>query len=152
MMESLLNHKEEQFFLDNFNVDRIFYTIGRADYLFLYHIKRCETQSKLGKRVYLSVLADTMNLPIPQISKAVENLRNKGYVSWKTDSEAGKTYVKLTSKAVELMRDERERMENSYKRILEEIGEEELERTIRTMRTITGILKEMAAEPEEDQS
>ena len=73
-------------------------------------------------------------------------------MSWKTDSEAGKTYVKLTSKAVELMRDERERMENSYKRILEEIGEEELERTIRTMRTITGILKEMAAEPEEDQS
>ena len=60
--------------------------------------------------------------------------------------------MKLTSKAVELMRDERERMENSYKRILEEIGEEELERTIRTMRTITGILKEMAAEPEEDQS
>ena len=123
MMESLLNHKEEQFFLDNFNVDRIFYTIGRADYLFLYHIKHCETRSKQGKRVYLSVLADTMNMPIPQISKAVE-----------------------------LMRDERERMENSYKRILEEIGEEELERTIRTMRTITGILKEMAAEPEEDQS
>ena len=69
MMESLLNHKEEQFFLDNFNVDRIFYTIGRADYLFLYHIKHCETRSKQGKRVYLSVLADTMNMPIPQISK-----------------------------------------------------------------------------------
>ncbi len=119
---------------------------------FIYHIKRCETKSKQGKRVYLAVLADTMNMPIPQISKAVENLRNKCGVSWGTDSEAGKTYVKLTSKAVELMRDERQRMENFYKRILEEIGEEELERTIRTMRTITSILKGMAAEPEEDPS
>lgn len=96
--------------------------------------------------MYLSVLADTMNMAIPQISKAVENLRNKGDVSWKTNNEAGKTYVKLTSKAVELMRDERERMENCNKRILEEIGEEELDTTIRTIQTIAGILKETAAE------
>ncbi len=146
MLEAFMNHKEETFFLNEFNVDRIFYAIERTDYLFLYHIKCCETQSKQGKRVYLSVLADTMNMAIPQISKAVENLQNKGYVSWKTDSEAGKTYVKLTSKAVELMRDERERMENSYQRILEEVGEEELNRTIRTMQTITSILKEVAAD------
>lgn len=146
MMKSRFNQNEEIFFLDNFNVDRIFNAIERTDYLFLYHIKRCEGQGSQGKRVYLSVLADTMNMAIPQISKAIEGLQNKGYVSWKTDNEAGKTYVKLTSKAVELMRDERERMENSYKRILEEIGEEELDRTIRTMQIIAGILKETAAD------
>lgn len=150
-MTEYANHREETFFLNNFNIDRVFHAIERADYLFLYYIKRCEEQepqqkivqihSKQGKRVYLSALADAMNMEIPELSKAVENLQGKGYVSWKTDSEAGKTYVELTSKAVELMNDERRRMENSYRQIQEEIGAEELERTVRTMGRIAAILK-----------
>lgn len=140
-MAQFTEHKEEMFFLNNFNIDRIFNVIERTDYLFLYYIKYCGGQSEQEKRVYLSALADAMNIEIPEISKAVENLQNKGYVSWKTDREMGKTYVELTSKAVELMYDERKRMENSYKQIQEEIGEEELERTVQTMGKIAGILK-----------
>ncbi len=141
-MAEFRNHKEEKFFLDNFNTDRIFKTIERTDYFFLYHIKCIQDQNEHGKRVYLSVLADTTNIRIPEISKAVENLQNKGYVLWKTDSTAGKTYVEMTSKAIELMADERKRMEQSYKKIQEEIGEEELERTSHTMRKIINILKQ----------
>lgn len=147
-MVEFMNHKEETFFLNNFNIDRIFNTIEKTDYVFLYYIKCCQDQNGQGKKVYLSALAEVMNIEIPEISKAVENLQNKGYVSWKTDIEAGKTYVELTSKAVELMHDEKKRMENSYRQIQEEIGAEELERTVQTMKKITGILKRMDTEPE----
>ncbi len=142
-MTNFAGHKEEAFFLNNFNTDRIFNVIERTDYLFLHYIKRCEVQSGQEKRVYLSTLAATMSLGIPEISKAVEKLPLKGYVSWKTDSDAGKTYVELTSKAVELMVDEKRRMEQSYQKIREEIGAEELERTIQTMKKITDILKQV---------
>ncbi|MCM1412049.1 MAG: MarR family transcriptional regulator [Lachnospiraceae bacterium] len=135
------DHKEEIFFLDNFNIDRVFGTIGRADYLFLYYIKKCADESGQQERAYLSELAEAMHLAIPEISKAMENLQEKGYISWKTDNSAGKTYVKLTSKAVELMSDERLRMKECYEKIREEIGEEELSRMVQTMKKITGILK-----------
>lgn len=63
-----------------------------------------------------------MHFELPDISKAIEKLQDKGYVSWKTDNSAGKTYVELTSKAVELMFDERLRMKKCYEQIREEIG------------------------------
>lgn len=142
-MTNFADHREEAFFLNNFNTDRIFSVIERTDYLFLHYIKRCEAPSRQDERVYLSTLAATMKLGIPEISKAVEKLQLKGYVSWKTDNDAGKTYVELTSKAVELMADEKRRMEQSYQKIREEIGEEELERIIRAMKKITDILKQV---------
>lgn len=135
------DHKEEVFFLDNFDIDRVFGTIERADYLFLYYIKICADETAQGKNVYLSELAEAMHLGIPEISKAMGNLQEKGYVSWKTDSSVGKTYVELTSKAVELMCDERLRMKKCYEQIREEIGEEELAGMMQTMKKITGILK-----------
>jgi len=135
------DHKEEMFFLNNFDIDRVFGTIERADYLFLYYIKNCADESVQEGKVYLSGLAEAMHLSLPEISKAMENLQDKGYVSWKTDYSAGKTYVELTSKAVELMSDERLRMKKCYEQIREEIGEEELSGMIQTMKKITGILK-----------
>ena len=82
-----------------------------------------------------------MRLQIPELSKAVEKLQDKGYVLWMTDNEAGKTYVQLTSKAIELMADEKRRMRESYRRIREEISEEELSQMVRTMKKVTAILK-----------
>ena len=135
-MNEIINHPES-FFLENFNVDRIFSTIEKTDYLFLYYIRSC---SKQDGRAYLSDLSKAMNMEIPALSRQIEKLQGKGYVSWQTDHAAGKTYVELTSKAVELMAEERTRMANAYEKILKEIGPEEIERTVQTMRKITRIL------------
>ena len=135
------NHGEESFFLENFNIDRVFNSIERADYLFLYYIRVCAENSEKSGAAYLSTLAQAMRLQIPELSKAVEKLQDKGYVLWMTDNEAGRTYVQLTSKAIELMADEKRRMRESYRRIREEIGEEELSQMIRTMKKVTAILK-----------
>ncbi len=142
-LPDITNNFVEQFFLNNFDIDRVFNSIERADYLFLYYIKSIADAHEGNERVYLSDLADTMNLSIPELSKEIENLQDKGYVMWKTDSEAGKTYVKLTSKAVELMRDEIRWMKNCYTRIRDEIGEDELEKASETVKKINTILKEM---------
>ena len=142
-LPDITNNFVEQFFLNNFDIDRVFNSIERADYLFLYYIKSIVDAHEGNERVYLSDLADAMNLSIPELSREIEKLQDKGYVMWKTDSEAGKTYVKLTSKAVELMRDEIRWMKNCYTRIREEIGEDELEKASETVKKINAILKEM---------
>ncbi len=135
------NHKVESFFLDNFSIDRLFDRIERTDYVFLYYIRYCEEQNQ-SNRVYLANLAQVMNIKMPQLSKGIETLQNKGYVAWKTDHELGKTYVEITPRASELMVRIRQRMEECYARIKEEIGEEEMERTAQTMRRVSEIVRD----------
>ena len=106
MSVELKHHPEEWFFLHNFDIDKVFSTIQRAD------------------------------------SKAVEKLQDKGFVAWKTDREAGRTYVELSSKAVELMAEERAFMQRCYARLRAELGDEELHRAVSTMQSVTTILKD----------
>lgn len=132
---------EEWFFLHNFDVDKVFSTIQRADYLVLYYIRQQAAQHP-GSKVYLADLAAAMGLKVTELSKAVEKLQDKGFVAWKTDKEAGRTYVELSSKAVELMAEERDFMKRCYERLRTELGVDELRRTVDTMQKVTAILKE----------
>ena len=103
MSVELKHHPEEWFFLHNFDIDKVFSTIQRADYLILYYIKM-QAEQHPDSKVYLADLAAVMGLKVTELSKAVEKLQDKGFVAWKTDREAGRTYVELSSKAVDLMR------------------------------------------------
>ena len=103
-MEELQQHQGEWFFLHELNVDKVFSTIQRADYLILYYIK-VEQEAHPGEKLYLADLAAAMGLRVTELSKGIEKLQDSGFVTWKTDCEAGRTYVELSSKAVELMCD-----------------------------------------------
>ena len=52
----LKHHPEEWFFLHNFDADRVFNTIQRADYLILYYIKM-EADQHPEQTIYLADLA-----------------------------------------------------------------------------------------------
>lgn len=134
-------HREELFFLDNFNVDRVFNTIQRADYVILYYIQS-RKEAAPDEKVYLAALAEAMHLSVNQLSKAVGKLQDKGYVIWQTDDEAGRTYVELTSRATELMAAERSWIKRCYEDIRTEIGDEELARTAQNLQRIATILRE----------
>ncbi|MGN0297668.1 MAG: MarR family transcriptional regulator [Lachnospiraceae bacterium] len=133
--------KIEEFFLENFNGDRIFDSIERADYLFLYYISHMCERDGNENRAYLADIAEEMDLTILEVSKAVERLQQKDYVDWKTNEDRDKTYVKLTDHAVELMNDERARMKNFYGEIQSTIPKEDLKTMILTMKKITDIMK-----------
>lgn len=141
MSVELKHHPEEWFFLHNFDIDKVFSTIQRADYLILYYIKM-QAEQHPDSKVYLADLAAVMGLKVTELSKAIENLQDKGFVAWKTDREAGRTYVELSSKAVELMAEEHDFMKRCYERLRTELGVDELRRTVDTMQKVTAILKE----------
>lgn len=137
----LNHHPEEWFFLHNFDIDKVFSTIQRADYLILYYIKMQQEQHP-DEKLYLADLAAAMGIRVAELSKGVEKLQDKGLVVWQTDREAGRTYVELSSKAVELMAEERAFMKRCYTRLRAEIGDDELRRTVETMQHLTAILKD----------
>lgn len=140
-MKTMQHHPEEWFFLHNFDIDRAFRTIRRTDYLILYYIKMQQEQSPTEK-VYLAELAESMGLRVSELSKRMEKLQDEGYVLWKTDRQAGRSYVQLSAKAVEQMAEERAFLKRCYERLRSEIGDEELRRTAEVMQRVTGILKE----------
>lgn len=132
---------EEWFFLHNFDLDKVFSTIQRADYLVLYCIKMQQAEHP-GEKVYLADLAAAMGLKVTELSKTMENLQDKGFVVWQTDREAGRTYVELSSKAVELMAEERDFMKRCYARLRTELGDDELRRAVDIMQKVTAVLQE----------
>ena len=140
-MEELQQHQGEWFFLHELNVDKVFSTIQRADYLILYYIKVAQ-EAPPGEKIYLADLAAAMGLRVTELSKGIEKLQDSGFVTWKTDREAGRTYVELSSKAVELMAEERAFMQRCYARLRAELGDEELHRAVSTMQSVTAILKD----------
>lgn len=140
-MEPMKKHPEEWFFLHNFDIDRVFNTIQRADYLVLFYIKM-QQEAHPDEKLYLADLAAAMGVKVTELSKGIEKLQDSGYVVWKTDRAAGRTYVELSSKAVELMAEERDFMKRCYTRLRAELGEEELRRTVNTMQHLTAILKD----------
>ena len=140
-MEEMQQHQGEWFFLHELNVDKVFSTIQRADYLILYYIKVAQ-EAHPGEKIYLADLAAAMGLRVTELSKGIEKLQDNGFVTWKTDREAGRTYVELSSKAVELMSEERELLQRCYRRMRTELGDAELRRAAATMQRATAILKE----------
>lgn len=132
---------QERFFLDNFNVDRLFNLISRYDYLFLFHINKLALMSENENGIYLAELAEAMNLSIPEVSRMAQRLQDKGYIIWKTDNDKKKTYVKLSGKANELMQKQKDRIVKAYEEITKNISQEELKSMGNTMKKITEIIK-----------
>ncbi|MBO5158567.1 MAG: MarR family transcriptional regulator [Lachnospiraceae bacterium] len=133
----------EEFFLKSMNVEQVFGIIERTDYFFLYNIQECMKESELENGVYLSALAEKMELSIPNVSKAVKNLETKGYVTWKLDDKKEKTYIVLTNKAIELGRDQRRKIVEAYEKITTNIRKEDMKVTMLTLSKIRNLLKDV---------
>ena len=140
-MHELSRAAVEDFFVQTFDVDKVFSSVKRADYLFLYYIEHCSKSSQHENGAYLWELAEMMNMSITDISKAVTKLHDKGYVEWKTNAEKSKTYVELTKTAHRLMEEERDYMKRCFDEIEAEIDTDELSAMIKTMRKVGEIIK-----------
>ena len=116
---------QEDFFLRSINIDNIFKTFEKADYLFLYSIKHCMENSEIEDGVYLS-----------------KKLQQKGYVEWHTDDKKERTYITPTTKAVSEMHGQKESLVSAYSKIIANIDGEDLKTTIDTLAKIRKILGE----------
>ena len=133
----------EEFFLKSINVESIFEFVERTDYLFLYSIKECVEKSDCHEGVYLSEVAEYMKLSIPETSKMVKSLENKGYIIWKLDEKKERTYLVLTNKAIELSNCQKEKMIEAYEKIISNIQEDDLAVTRCTLRKIRQLMEEI---------
>ena len=131
----------EDFFLNRVDVGRIFEFMERSEYLFLYNIQKCMEASGEDK-AYMTELAEQMNFSIIETSRAVKTLEDKGYVTWQTDENKERTFVRLTGKAKDAMDLQNNKMEKAYQKIMSEISEDDMRQTVNTLGKIREIIKE----------
>ena len=89
-MEEMQQHQGEWFFLHELNVDKVFSTIQRADYLILYYIKVAQEEHP-GEKLYLADLAAAMGLRVmPFIGKGrILTAAAPSSSSWRTWRRSG---------------------------------------------------------------
>ena len=130
----------EGFFLDEMGVEKVFRYLERADFMLLIYIERlCENNDE--GRVYLKDLAKEMDITMPVLSKMITSMQDKGYVSWKTSETKSGTYVQLTNRAKNKIKQERDYMRELFTKIRRAIPADELEVTMATVSTISEIAR-----------
>ncbi len=142
-MEYHINRKEEQFFIDSFNVDNIFRAVDRVDFIYLYYI--IHEHKDDGSKVYVSTLANDLKHPMPLISKGMERLQDEGLIHWEIDRTMGKTYVVPTDKAIDGLKQQRTNFRTIYSRLQESFSDEDLEKVSMIMKEARNIAKEVNA-------
>jgi len=138
-----LNLEIEEYFLKNFDIDRLFSSIEKSEFLFLHHIYLGVKDSECAEGMFLSEIADQMKMPVPEASKAIRRLQDKGYVRWDMTQDRKRTYINLTENALNLMQEERQKMKMIYDIIKNDINKEDLEITIATVKKINEIASRM---------
>ena len=130
----------EGFFLDEMGAEKVFRYLERADFMLLIYIERLCENSEDG-RVYLKDLAKEMDVTMSVLSKMITSMQDKGYVSWKTSETKSGTYVQLTNRAKNKIKQERDYMRELFSKIRRAIPADELETTMATVSKISEIAR-----------
>ena len=117
-----------------------FQGLERADFMLLIYIERLCENSEDG-RVYLKDLAKEMDVTMSVLSKMITSMQDKGYVSWKTSETKSGTYVQLTNRAKNKIKQERDYMRELFTKIRRAIPADELETTMATVSKISEIAR-----------
>ena len=120
--------------------EKVFRYLERADFMLLIYIERLCEESEDG-RVYLKDLAKEMNVTMSALSKMITSMQDKGYVSWKTSETKSGTYVQLTNRAKNKIKQERDYMRELFTKIRRAIPADELEVTMETVSKISEIAR-----------
>ncbi len=131
----------EEFFVDELDGERVFRSLERADFVILHCIKKLSEESEDG-RVYLKELGTAMGVTMPELSRMINSIQDKGYVLWKTSEDKTRTYVQLTSRANRKIEKEQEDMREVFNKIKRVIPHDELEITLATVRKISEVIRE----------
>lgn len=142
-MKTISNNYIDLFVMEKNSEESLFNIVDRADYLMLRYIDICRQKYPDQNRVYLVNLANEMEVPISEISKAATHLQDRNYVTWKTDESGRMTYVEITDLARSRMSAQEKRIERMKEKVMESISDEDLATTIRTMEKVAELVKEI---------
>lgn len=115
---------------------QITHSLKRGEYLMLIFIHHTAQEREDGK-VYLKEIAEEVELPMNEVSADIKGLRDSGYVKWTHDG-AGEngTYVVMTDNGNEMLEENRKKLADFYKKVIEEYGYDKLIALVDSMKEL----------------
>ena len=130
------------------HIGMLFKNISLVDYALIKKIYPDFSEVCITTHIYLQDLARSMNLQIPQISKLVQSLQDKGLLYWEHDTQG--TYVRLTEIGLELMNEQQRLLLKYFKSIIERIGKDQFIEMMQAMSKLEMLMEEEALKIQED--
>lgn len=118
-----INDEFIQNYMDSMNIDVLYVEMNRAEHKLLKMIEKLE--NKYNDVVYLATLAEEMNVPVVNASKAVKLLSEKGYIIWAMDKEKKNTTVVLSPNGRKLLGLQDQRLYSVLNEVFSELDESE---------------------------
>lgn len=108
---------------------KIFGKMSLPDFMMLQSIFVLAEESDFeDKRIYMKKLAESMRLTIPEMSKVVTLLQDKGYILWKHDADGHEgTYIVVSESGIRLFREQKQILKQYLESVVKEYGKENTE-------------------------
>lgn len=136
-----------RYILNQGQADTLFQAISIPEYIALHHVIHSINEKGDGDKTYLRDIADELKLSIPQASKMVGNLRDKGLVSWSHDGNGSEgTYITITDSGLRLMDRQEAILQDYYGRVTEKFGRENMAELLRLMIRLEQVMDAELAE------
>lgn len=118
----------QRYLLNQGQANTLFQELSIPEYIALHYLSRAaaEKDNETGK-TYLRDIAAELKLSIPQTSRMVGQLRDKGLVSWSHDGDGSEgTYIIITDSGLRQMETQETLLKDYYSRVTEKFGRENL--------------------------
>lgn len=116
----------QRYLLNQGQANTLFQELSIPEYIALHYVSRAAGE-KNEEKTYLRDVAAELKLSIPQASKMVGKLRDKGLVSWSHDGDGSEgTYIIITDSGLRLMQTQEALLKDYYSRVTEKFGREKL--------------------------
>ena len=124
-----------RYILNQGRTDSLFRDLALSEYVALDRVARSISEKGDAEaRTYLQDLAETLKLSIPQTSKMIGRLRDKGLVIWSHDGNGTDgTYVSITESGVQAMERQEMILKDYYGRVINRFGRENMAKLLRLM-------------------
>ena len=111
--------------------------------IFIHHT----AQEREDGKVYLKEIAEEVELPMNEVSADIKGLRDSGYVKWTHDG-AGEngTYVVMTDNGNEMLEENRKKLADFYKKVIEEYGYDKLIALVDSMKELETTMRRIHEE------
>ena len=126
--------------------EELFTLIDKIDYVYMYNIMDYQKNHSKDGRAYLADMAEFFHMPVAKISKRIKRLEERGYVIWKMDENRERTYVEPSKMALELLKEQRNKIDECEKLVKERIPDSDVEITMSTLKKIHAIIHDEFAD------
>lgn len=132
-----------RYLLNQVQIRQFFQKLSISEYIALHEIDMDnETADIYGGRTYLKELSEKMQVSMRQTSRMMGLLRDRGLVVWSHDGNGSEgTYVTITERGRNLLKEQEEALKDFYGRAIEKYGEDNLLQLLHLMKQLETVIE-----------